>query len=151
MIRFFSAFGLLVLLVSTPLMGSCGRMCTTAGCGYTMTIYFVGEDSWEPGTWEISLEESEELVGSCTIELPESTSSSGISCSGRLSLQGGDTRVDSVHTEYDFTDGRPITLTIRRNGEQVTQSTLEPNFERYYPNGPDCGGGCWRASVQYAF
>lgn len=146
-----SVVGLVVLLVGSALIGSCGRMCTMEACGDTMTIYFVGEDSWEPGTWEIALKESEELVGSCAIELPESATSSDTSCTGRLSLQGGDNFVDSVHTAYDFTEGRPVTLSVRRNGEQITQSTLKPRFEFYYPNTRQCSTKCRRATIQYAF
>jgi hypothetical protein len=146
----YSVVGLVVLLAASPLMGSCGG-CTDAACAYTLSIDFVGQTSWDDGTWTIEVEESDTEVGSCSIELPESTSSSNISCSGQLSLHGQETRVGSVDTTYGFTGGQEVTLTIRRNGEKVTQSTLEPNFERYYPNGPDCGGECWQATVQYAY
>jgi len=146
-----------------PLMGSCGgKGCTLIACANGLSINFVRQSSWQAGTWDIVLEESDARVGSCMIELPESTSSSGTSCSGelRVDVSSDGSRIDSVYTYYDFTVGltnpedsfsRTVTLTIRRSGEKVTQSTLEPNFERYYPNGPDCGEGCWQATVQYAF
>jgi hypothetical protein len=152
-----------VILIVSPLTSSCGgKGCTLIACGNTFTINFVRQSSWQAGTWDIVLEESDARVGSCTIELPESTSSSGTSCSGelRVDVSSDGSRIDFVYTYNDFTVGltnpegsftRTVTLTIRRNGEQVTQSALEPDFERYYPNGPHCGEGCWQATVQYAF
>jgi len=144
-------------------MGSCGgKGCTLQGCAYTLRINFVRQSSWQAETWDIVLEESGTGVGSCTIELQEPESSSGTSCSGQLDVdETADGKgVASVETFYDFTEGetsvddpfsRTITLSVRRNGKLVTESTFEPNFERRYVNGTHCGVTCWQATVQYAF
>lgn len=158
----YSVVGLAVLLMATPLAGSCATDCPAEPCQYTFQINFAEQGNWEPGTWDFVLEESGTRVGSCTIELPEPESSSSTSCSGQLELNetSDGNGVASVETFHDFTEGetnvddsfsRTITLSVRRDGEQFTGSTLEPTFERKYLNGPDCPPACWQATVQYAF
>jgi hypothetical protein len=123
--------GLVVLLAASPLMGSCGKACTTAGCRYTLRINFVGQSSWESGTWDIVIEESNTEVGSCSIELPTSSPTSNSTCTKTITLEQTDDGrgVSSLEVIHEFNENSQVGVSVRRNGEQVAQSTLSPDFQ----------------------
>jgi hypothetical protein len=143
----------LLALFLVSLSGASCVTCDLQPCEYTLEIDFQRQGDWESGTWDIVLEESDTRVGSCTIELAESPSSSNTSCTKAITLEQSDggRGVDSVEVIYEFTEDSQVALSVQRNGEQVTQSTLSPNFQPAYPNGRQCGAACLQATVQYAF
>ena len=147
-----SAVSLLGLLL-VSLSGASCVTCDLQPCDYTLEINFERQDGWESGTWDIVIEESNTEVGSCSIELPTSSPTSNSTCTKTITLEQTDDGrgVSSLEVNHEFNENSQVGVSVRRNGEQVAQSTLSPDFQPVYPNGRQCGAACLQASLDYAF
>jgi hypothetical protein len=133
-------------------------VCTAAGCQDSVSV-FVDAADLEPGDWRFALAAGATEPLYCEVPVP-ATSWEDVWCSDRrfAVILPRDDRPDSWELRFtpNYGAGEPsqdapppsaIALTAWRDGELVTKKTIEPGYEDFRPNGPDCTPVCQVASL----
>lgn len=134
--------------------GACGPStvnCTLAGCFDQLTVTLVAPD-WEPGEYVIVLEPrdatAERPAVRCQVSLPNTGGLESAPCGPETD---GPQPYLVVGTGLSVTglrsDHTPATVRLTRDGQPLLETTVDPEYEAFYPNGEACGGPCFNASV----
>jgi hypothetical protein len=147
--------------------------CTEIGCSDGLSIELrTPTGSWTDGIYEVALRADDKLA-SCTLRIPEQLPDPpgkvvDTSCGNgvRLNLSsvtqcemGCDSKacwqkctpIPGQFESHLAVTGTParIGLTVVRDGATLLAEEVEPAYRDAYPNGPECGGACKQATLEY--
>jgi hypothetical protein len=171
-VSFAPAFGL--ALFAVIFAGCESHECTTMGCTSQLSITMrTPTGAWSDGVYELTVRTDTQLEGVCTFRLPDQLPDPpgkvptvpcgtgirwGISpevecqmgCNGDSCWQGC-TPIPGKFLTRVTIDGTPgrVDLQLSRDGAPILVETAEPVYADVYPNGPECGGACRQASLEY--
>ena len=141
------------------LSGCSGTTCSTQGCGTTLEIEFEESNTepWSDGVWSVSVRTSGEELGTCELELPVGSAPPNPNCSGDLYLHAAQDGESLERVVSSFRSARAdalpeeITVRLERDGQLVSEQDIEPDYQTYRPNGPECAPECRSATIPYSF
>jgi hypothetical protein len=148
--------------------------CTEIGCMSQLSITMrTPSGAWSDGLYELAVRTDAPIEGICTFRLPDQLPDppgNGVSipcgtgirldiasevecqmgCNGDSCWQGCTPIAGKfvVHVTIDNTPAR-VELKLSRDGAAILAETTEPVYNDVYPNGPECGGACRQASLEY--
>lgn len=118
-----------VLGIAAAQAGCGSKYCTELACESNLTFDFDGE-YLPAGDYLVTVETSN---GDASCELTVAADrSSDFDCSGDVDVE------PSVEDVVIYDTPETASLDITRDGDAVTSAEAEPDYEDYYPNGPDC-------------
>ena len=150
------------------------RECTLVGCADQLGVELrTATGAWTDGLYELTVGTEDQRAGRCILRIPEqlpdlpgkvfgepcgngvrfafmseSTCESG--CDGTSCWQKC-TPIPGKYLSQVAVTGTParLELTLVRDGETILAQNVEPTYREVYPNGPECGGACRQATVEY--
>jgi hypothetical protein len=163
---------LAVLMTAAP--GCVTRECTAIGCTDQLGVELrTATGAWADGVYELTVRTDDQLAGSCTLRIPEQLpdppgqvvsmpcgngvrfelshqSQCEMGCDGNACWQKC-TPIPGKFQSRLATPGTParFELTLLRDGETILAQNVEPAYREVYPNGPECGGACRQARLEY--
>ena len=168
--------GPLVLATLTIAVAGCieTRECTGIACMDQLGVELrTATGAWIDGVYELTVRTDDQHAGTCTLRLPEqvpdppgkvygtpcgngvrfdfsSESQCEMGCSGGTCWQKCTPIPGKFRSRLAVT-GTPTTLelTLVRDGETILAQKVEPAYVEVYPNGPECGGACRQATLEY--
>jgi len=166
-------FGLAVLLIAAT---GCfeTHYCTMRGCMDQLGVELrTATGAWANGVYELTVRTDDQLAGGCTLRLPEQLPDPpgkvfGVPCGNGVRFDfmsegkcetGCDgtacwQKCEPIPGKYQSrlaVTGTParFQLSVVRDGETVLDQEVEPAYRDVYPNGPECGGACRQATLEY--
>lgn len=156
-------------LVIAPLVSSCGKFCTEAGCIGGLGVAIDAPSGWQSGAYELQLEAQDGTTHRCsfgvmvretTTELAQPLSCTpGVGASGvrvlgcpMLLAAAGAAASDpacpgvGVAVRLSSTP-RSVRVLLARDGAPLLDESVTPEYQRSEPNGEDCPPVCHSASV----
>jgi hypothetical protein len=134
-------------------VGSAGceetQTCTLIACFHELRIR-ITSPTWTPGTYDITLQ-LEDARAHCQVVLPllldEQVDVDAGDASGMLGdcgepIDGRSLATLDVERDLSITIGQQpeaVQVTLERDGALLLDDEFEPDYESYYPNGPNCG------------
>jgi hypothetical protein len=172
-----AAFALLTIGALPLLTGSCGvggKACTLIGCSDQLSVRLKTEDSWPDGqyTLDLRVEDSvERCVFTAPDDLPQNGALTQLACGTRVQamIWPRTTCVTANHPDGSASNscqpipgqfeislqvaGNPKRFGVElwRDDQSLASDTRQPQYERTYPNGPDCGEGCSQTGYELSF
>jgi hypothetical protein len=160
--------------LTTASIGCVTHECTLRGCTDGLGIEFrTPTGAWTNGVYELAVHIDGQLAGSCTLRVPEqlpdppgkvfpmpcgtniefnisSQSACENGCDGNACWQKC-TPIPGKYESRLAVRGTParIGLALVRDGETILAEDVEPAYAEVYPNGPECGGACRQATLEY--
>jgi hypothetical protein len=151
------------------------RECTAIGCTDQLGVELrTATGAWADGLYELTVRADDQLAGSCTLRIPEQLpeppgqvvsmpcgngarfelshqSQCEMGCDGNACWQKC-TPIPGKFQSRLAIQGTParFELTLLRDGETILAQKVEPAYGDVYPNGPECGGACRQATLEYA-
>jgi len=129
--------------------------------------------AWSDGLYELTVHTDTQLDGVCTFRLPDQLPDppgkvTSIPCGTSIHFDlapevecrmgcNGDacwqecTPIPGkflAQLTIDSTPGR-VDVKLSRDGAPLLVETAQPVYKDVYPNGPECGGACRQASIEY--
>jgi hypothetical protein len=166
-----------LLVVAALALASTGcttRECTEIGCTDQLGIKFTTTTgAWTDGVYELTVQADDQLLGTCTLRLPDQLPDSpgrglSLKCGEGLRLDfasqtqcemgcdagacwQGCTPIPGKFEARLAVPGTPprLELTLVRDGQPILAEQAEPAYQDVYPNGPECGGACRQATLAY--
>jgi len=136
-----------LILVSSAVLLSCGSdSCTDIGCtGLTVAVR-PASTAWQPGEYQLELT-LDDGSRSCSFVLPDDlaqgSSNKRLDCGSHVFPELGQ---QALQIRFSVNPER-LGLRLLRDGDVVLSSDGAPPYEKFYPNGRDCGV-CWTASME---
>ena len=155
------------LLASTGCGASGERTCTLVDCTDHVEIKLTPPaGSWADGVYELDVRADDQLLGTCTLRLPDQLPT----------VPGGGFRTQCGQgIDFDFVSktqcatGQPcppnpgrfearlsvagtlprVEFSLLRDSQPILVEKAEPAYKDVYPNGPDCPGHCRQATLAY--
>ena len=132
---------------SSALLTGCTLACTAIGCSGSLELSLLDDDTWEDGSYTLTVEADGLELTSCTFSVP---SDGAEVCGFDLQAPSDTERVAVVPTgmNEDIVDA-VIDVTLERDGVVLLAESITPEWsEPVYPNGRACdrGNGCVSSS-----
>jgi len=149
---------LIVALSSLFVACDVGDDCSPIECQSGLWVRAAPSGSWQAGDYSLDVTYDGETA-SCTFELPyeipTATRSVIVDCgdSVRVVFNATSSCTDcSIDDPFEmdlFLSSLPETLAVRleRDGEVALEDERDVEYEKIYPRGEECGGGCTQAHV----
>jgi hypothetical protein len=120
-------------LMLTALSGCRGASCGQTGCLGTVELVLTAPLA-KKGQYVVDVQVGAGDSVRCTVRLPKGSSS----CDQRWAdvLMGDKGQVDGVIVYR--TDVASLGVSVARDGRVIGGGTYEPDYERWFPNGPTC-------------
>jgi hypothetical protein len=148
------------LFVSIPGLGCASSSppqtgCTEIGCNDGLTVTFAPNSGWAPGSYRFVVDIDGQTT-TCEGMLPLKDCDVGPSlqcspASGRLGI--GESGCALPPAQQGFSElhlgvppAQSVTITVSRDGSELVQKTLTPQYKTSQPNGPNCEPVCQTAS-----
>lgn len=175
--RSHARLGPLVLVAVTIAAAGCieTHECTAIGCSDQLGVELrTATGAWTDGVYELTVRTDDQLAGTCILRLPEqlpdppgkvfgapcgngvrfdfsSESQCEMGCNGSACWQKC-TPIPGKFLSRLAVTGTPalFELTILRDGETILAQKVAPAYREVYPNGPECGGACRQATLEYS-
>lgn len=145
-------FIVFALLMFAPAAAQAEKACTEIGCNDGLTLEVAPGYQWKWGFYEMQFLLEGRSV-SCKGQLPLKKCDDGPSftCSSDIVSIGesGCALPESAHgiSSIHINDTpRRMMVVIKRGGQNVVMRTLNPEYRKSQPNGPECGPICTSAS-----
>ena len=151
---------LAALLGSIPGLGCASSSppqtgCTEIGCNDGLTVTFAPNSGWAPGSYRFVID-IDGQVTTCEGSLPLKDCDAGpsLQCSPATErVRIGESGCALPPEQQGFSElqiGVPpaasVKITVSRDGAELVQKTLAPQYKTSRPNGPDCEPVCQSAS-----
>lgn len=137
-----------LIFVSWVALPSCWeRSCTDIGCtGLTVSIR-PAASAWRPGEYQLELT-LDDGTRTCGFVMPDDLSgghsSKKLDCGSRVVSQLGEQELFVTFSR----DPERLGLRLLRDGDVVVSSDGAPPYQKFEPNGPDCGV-CRQANMKF--
>ena len=138
------------------------RACTDAGCGSSFQLIFNAEnDSLSIGNYSVLIEQEGGTQAICEFTLAQT----GATCFDGDCIQNRSCDFSHLDAEpffhdvyyspdeekvflsYPMLQGQ-LEITVRQNNNLLTGLVVEPAYEVFHPNGPECSPTCYSASAE---
>lgn len=155
-------------------VGCATHVCTARGCMPQLSATLrTPTGAWPNGVYELAVRTDDGLEGVCMLRLPEqlpdppgkvegtrcgtniqfalsSESECQMGCDGTACWQKC-TPIPGKFVGRLTVDSTPprIALKLVRDGTDVLVEDVAPAYQDVYPNGPECGGACRQAALEY--
>jgi hypothetical protein len=169
----FHAAGLAIVAMASA--GCETRTCTEIGCTNSLGVELrTATGAWTDGVYELAVRADDRVVGACSFRLPEQLpdppgQSAGFPCGENIRFvisyeakceMGCDgnacwqtcTPIPGKFESRLSVTGTParFAFTLVRDGHTILAEDIQPAYRDVYPNGPECGGACRQATLEYA-
>jgi hypothetical protein len=153
--------------------GCVARSCTEMGCMSGLNSELrTADGSWVDGTYDLSVR-ADGVETACSFRLPERLpsfpgASTSIDCGPNVTFEirsemscesgcdgnacwQGCKPIEGRFIQAISMSGTPsrVDLTLVRDGQELVVQHVEPAYREVFPNGPECGGGCRQASLEF--
>lgn len=141
------------------------KICTAKGCQSQVQVTFDADDGTALGRYVVSVQADDETF-ECQFTRGPDAGAGGAANGGAGGATGENTVIDARCTASEIngvleiqgtlrfegftvsnstwtkTPPRKVSFDVRLDGVSVKAGSFEPEFEKYYPNGEECGDAC---------
>lgn len=161
-------------LTSTACSTTVSKTCGLVGCLDQASLAIHPDDSpWMDGAYQLILQADNDTF-TCSFRIPDALPGRGslpvIDCTPKLSIgleedwqctsenDGGANshtcmKIADHYTLRAALSGMPasVAIALERDGSAQIDESVKPSYQDSYPNGPECGGACKYASLDFVF